>query len=349
MSGRLRVVIASYLGEKHCARIEQIEPRVQVICDQSLLRPPRFPGDHRGDPTFARSAQQQARFLDLVDSADALYGLPDESPAGLRRTVDANPRLRWVHTTRAGGGEQVKAAELDDNSLQRVAFTTSAGVHADPLAEFAVLGVLAGAKNLDRLQALQRRHEWALPWAMGRVSRQRAVVIGLGAIGRAVAAKLDALGADVIGVHRRPIVSPGLRRVVPVSGLATVLPTADSVIMALPATASTFQLFDRQMFSVLKAGATFVNVGRGTTVDEDELINALCRGQVGFAALDVFSCEPLPISSRLWELPNVIISPHSASSTTEEDGLIAELFADNASRLLDDAPMRNIVNTDEFY
>lgn len=63
----------------------------------------------------------------------------------------------------------------------------------------------------------------------------------------------------------------------------------------------------------------------------------------------MFSCEPLPISSRLWELPNVIISPHSASSTTEEDGLIAELFADNASRLLDDAPMRNIVNTDEFY
>jgi phosphoglycerate dehydrogenase-like enzyme len=86
---------------------------------------------------------------------------------------------------------------LDDRSLKRVTFTTSVSVHAEPLAEFVILGVLAGAKNLDRLQAHQRRHEWVMPWAMGGVSEQRVVVFGLGNIGRAVAAKLDALGAEV--------------------------------------------------------------------------------------------------------------------------------------------------------
>ncbi|GAA3905551.1 D-2-hydroxyacid dehydrogenase [Microbacterium invictum] len=349
MSKQLRVAAATVLSEELCELIETIEPRVEVVRDQSLMPPSRYPGDHGGDPAFVRTAAQQAAFEAIVDSADALYGLPDESAAALRRTAEANPGLRWVHTSRAGGGAHVKEAELSPEVLQRVVFTTSAGVHADPLAEFALLGVFAGAKDLDRLQRAQRRHEWELRWTLGWVSRQRIAVVGLGSIGRAVTAKLAAVGATVIGVHRRIVEVPGASEVVTLDRLAEVLGTVDAVVLALPGTDLTQHMFDRAAFAAMKPGVTLVNVGRGSTVDESALVDALVDGTIGFAALDVFEVEPLPQTSPLWAMDNVIISPHGAAITVEEDRLIAELFAENATRLLDGLPLRNVVNTVEFY
>jgi phosphoglycerate dehydrogenase-like enzyme len=349
MPETLRVVAATVLSEQLCELIEQLEPRVTVVRDQSLLRPSRYPGDHGGDPSVARTPEQQQRFDDLVDSAEALYGLPDESAVELHRTVLANPALRWVHTSRAGGGAHVAEANLPAEAFDRVLFTTSAGVHADPLAEFAVLGVFAGAKDLDKLQAHQRDHHWQLRWTLGRVSKQTVVVVGLGNIGRLTAAKLSALGANVIGVHRRQVDAPGVSEVVPLERLPEVLKIADAVVLALPGTELTDKLFGAEQFAAMKPGATFVNVGRGSTVDEPELIGALQRGQVGYAALDVFAVEPLPASSPFWDMPNVIISPHGAAITDDEDRMIAELFASNATKLLNGEPMQNLVNTREFY
>ena len=349
MHTTLRVVAATVLSEDHCELIERLEPRVTVVRDQSLLRPSRYPGDHGGDPSVERTDEQQRRFDELVDSAEALYGLPDESAQALRRTVLANRRLRWVHTSRAGGGAHVAEAGLPREAFERVQFTTSAGVHSDPLAEFAVLGIFAGAKDLDKLQTYQRQHHWELRWPLGRVSRQTIVVVGLGHIGRLTAAKLAALGATVIGVHRRQVDAAGVAEIVPLDRLTEVLARADGVVLALPGTEQTDRMFGAEQFAALKPGATFVNVGRGSTVDEPELIAALQRGQVGYAALDVFATEPLPVSSPFWDMPNVIVSPHGAAITHEEDQMIAELFAENATRLLDGLPMRNLVNTHEFY
>ncbi|MET4639831.1 D-2-hydroxyacid dehydrogenase [Mycetocola sp. 2940] len=349
MPETLLVVAATVLSEEHCELIERLEPRVTVVRDQSLLRPSRYPGDHGGDPAVVRTPAQQTRFEEMVDSADALYGLPDESAEALHRTVMANSRLRWVHTSRAGGGAHVAEAGLPADALERVLFTTSAGVHADPLAEFAVLGIFAGAKDLDKLQGFQKQHQWALRWTLGRVSQQTIIVVGLGNIGKAVAAKLASLGARVIGVHRREVDAPGVSTIVPMERLGDVLANADGVVLALPGTALTEDLFGEEMFAAMRHGATFVNVGRGSTVDESALVDALQRGQVGFAALDVFAVEPLPESSPLWDMTNVIISPHGAAITDDEDRLIAELFAENATRLLDGRPLRNVVNTHEFY
>ncbi len=349
MTNRLRVAAATVLSEELCELIETLEPRVTVIRDQSIMPPARYPGDHGGDPDFRRTPEQQRRFEEIVDSADALYGLPDESAQALHRTVMANPRLRWVHTSRAGGGAHVKEAELPREALERIVVTTSAGVHADPLAEFAVLGVFAGAKNLDKLQTYQRQHHWQLRWTLGWVSRQKIAVVGLGAIGRAVAAKLSALGATVIGVHRRQVDAPGVARIALMEELKEVLGQVDAVVLALPGTDLTHHIIDGSVFDAMKPGITFVNVGRGSTVDEEALIEALRRGTVGYAALDVFEVEPLPARSPLWDMSNVIISPHGAAITVEEDRMIAELFAENATRLLDGRPMRNLVNIDEFY
>lgn len=348
-TNRLRVAAATVLSEELCELIETLEPRVTVIRDQSIMPPSRYPGDHGGDPDFRRTPEQQRRFEEIVDSADALYGLPDESASALHRAVTANRGLRWVHTTRAGGGAHVKEAALPREELERIVVTTSAGVHADPLAEFAVLGVFAGAKDLDKLQAYQRQHHWQLRWTLGWVSRQKIAVVGLGEIGRAVTAKLSALGATVIGVHRRVVEVPGVSRIAMMEELPAILGEVDAVVVALPGTDLTHHIIDRSMFEAMKPGITFVNVGRGTTVDEAALVEALQRGIVGYAALDVFEVEPLPVQSPLWDMQNVIISPHGAAITVEEDRMVAEIFAENATRLLDGRPMRNVVNIDEFY
>jgi phosphoglycerate dehydrogenase-like enzyme len=349
VTDRLRVVVATPLSEELCELIEQREPRIDLIRDQTLLPPQRHPGDHAGDPDFSRRPEQQARFDAMVDSAEALYGLPDESPAALGRTAAANPGLRWVHATPAGGGAQVKAAGLSDDQLARIAFTTSAGVHAQPLAEFALLGVLAGAKQLPVLRERQARHQWHERWAMGQVADQTILVVGLGGIGKRCAELFSALGATVVAVHRRPVDVPGVARVVPVEQLADVASVADAIVLALPGTDLTANMLSREVLANVKPGITVVNVGRGTTVDEPALIEALQDGRVGFAALDVVQSEPLEADSPLWDLPNVLISPHSAALSPAEDGRIAELFAANATRLLDGQPLMNPVNTQEFY
>jgi phosphoglycerate dehydrogenase-like enzyme len=263
--------------------------------------------------------------------------------------VRANPRLRWVQTMAAGGGGQVKAAGLTREELDRVTFTTSAGVHAGPLAEFAVFGLMAGAKHLPRLLAQQAERRWSDRWSMGQLSEQTVLVIGLGHIGLEVARKVSALGARVIGVHRRQVDTEAVERIVSPDELADIAPSVDGVVVTLPGTDATFQLLDATFFAALRPGATLVSVGRGTVIDEDALVAALRDGRVGFAALDVFAVEPLPQDSPLWSLPNVVLTPHTAANSAHEERLIAELFADNARRLLDGQPLRNVVNTVDFY
>lgn len=346
---RLRVAVAAPLSEENRARVRELEPRVDLVGDQRLLPPMRWPADFAGDPDWRRTEDQQRAYEAVVDSADVLYGIPDVDPGALARAVRANPRLRWVHTMAAGGGGQVKAAGLTDAELRRVLFTTSAGVHGRPLAEFAVFGVLAGAKDLPRLNRQQRDHAWSGRWTMGQVHRQTVLLLGLGGIGRKVAEALHALGATVIGTSRRDVSVPGVTTVVHPDRITDVAPTIDAVVNTLPGTDATEHLVGKRFFDALRPGVTLVNVGRGSVVDEAALLDALDSGRVGFAALDVFASEPLPARSPLWDHGRVLVSPHTAALDAAEDRLIAELFAANATRLLDGHDLINRVDTVEFY
>jgi phosphoglycerate dehydrogenase-like enzyme len=348
-NARLRVVAATPISEELIERVVTMEPRIDFIRDQSLLAPSRFPGDHAGDPAFRRTEAEQVRFNELVDSAEALYGVPDERPAALTRTAAVNPDLRWVQTMPAGGGGQVKAAGLTPEQLARIAFTTSAGVHGEPLAEYALFGLLAGAKGLPRLREQQARSEWSGRWAMGLISEQRILVVGLGGIGRATARKLSAVGASVIGTSRREVTVDGVDEIVHPDHMAAVLDRVDGIVVTLPGTATTERLLGEEFFSAVRPGTTLVSVGRGTVIDETALLGALDDGRIGLAVLDVFAQEPLDASSPLWRHPHVVISPHTAALNSAEDRLIAELFARNAQRLLDGDRMINRVNTVEFY
>ena len=233
---RLRVVASTPISEELIGRVVAAEPRIDFIRDQALLPPMRFPGDHSGDPAFRRSAAEQRRFEELIDSADALYGVPDCDPASLARVVNASSRLRWVQTMAAGGGAKVKAAKLTDEQLRRVAFSTSAGVHARPLAEYAVFGLLAGAKTLPRLLAQQQQHHWARRWTMKQLAGQRILIVGLGNIGRATALMLKALGATVVGTSRHGQAIEGVDEIIRMDQLADAAEHADGIVVALPGT-----------------------------------------------------------------------------------------------------------------
>lgn len=346
---RMRVAIVTPLSEELCELMSASEPRLDVVRDQSLLPPMRWTGDHEGDPSFTRSAKDQARFDELVDSADALYGIPDSDPTALARTVATNPGLRWVHTMAAGGGGQVKAAGLTPDALERIVVTTSAGPHAHTLAEFAMFGVLAGAKDLPRLQAQQRKRVWSGRWVMRHLNAMTVVVVGLGAIGQAVAQNFAALGAEVIAVNRSQKEVPGVSEVYSSNRIAEAMARADAVVNTAPGTEKTHHLIGKEAFATIRPGAIVVNVGRGTVIDEKELVTALEDGRVGYAALDVFAAEPLPADSPLWAMDNVLVSPHTAALDDAEDRLIAELFAENATALLDGHQPKNVMDTVDFY
>jgi phosphoglycerate dehydrogenase-like enzyme len=348
-SSQLRVVAATPISDALIRQMTAIEPRINFVVDHALLPTMRFPGDHAGDPSFRRNPDQQRRFEELLDGADALYGIPDESPAALARTITSNHGLRWVQTMAAGGGGQIKAAGLDADSLLRVAFSTSAGVHAQPLAEYALFGLLAGAKSLPRLNAQQGDRRWSDRWTMGLISEQSILIVGMGSIGQATAEKLKALGAHVVGTSRRHVSIPFVDEVIHPDDIATAIGRFDGVVVTLPGTSSTENLIGDQILSMMKPGATLVSVGRGSVIDEIALVAALHDQRIGLAVLDVFAQEPLSPTSPLWALPNVIISPHTAALNTAEDRLIAELFANNAQRLLDGESLMNRVDTVEFY
>jgi phosphoglycerate dehydrogenase-like enzyme len=345
MADRLRVVITAPFADDDLAELTRLEPRIDAVYERDLLPDP---GVDWQQP-LRRDAAGQARFEALVDSAEALLGAPDASGTALARTIAANPALRWVHTIQAGGGQIVKAAHLDPAVAERVVFTTSAGAFSGPLAEFAVFGVLAGGRRLGELRIAQIRHEWRSRLVMPAAEDQTVAVVGLGSIGRASAQKLAALGYHVIGVHRREVEAEGVERIEPVERLADVAAEVDAIVLALPGTASTERMLSREVLARIKPGATIVNVGRGTTVDEPALIEALEDGRVGFAALDVFAVEPLAADSPLWDLPQVVIAPHTAGVDGHEPRRVIELFAENARRLLDGEPLQNVVDPVEFY
>lgn len=344
----LRLVVANPLEPENAELLARLEPRLEVVYEPELLGPVGARSGGRGHG-FERTPEQQARFEALLDSADALFGVPGGSGKALARTVAANPRLRWVHTIPAGGGQQVKAAGLAPADLERIVFTTSAGVYSESLAEFAVFGVLAGAKQLGWMLERQRAHEWGGARLLGSVRGSTVLVVGLGSIGRATADKLAALGARVVGVHRREVEAPGVESIVPVERFAEAASAADAIVLCLPGTEATRGMLGAEVLASVKPGITVVNVGRGTTVDEPALIDALRDGRVGAAVLDVTASEPLAPESPLWDLPGVIISPHIAAASPNDARATTELVAANARRLLDGEPLENVVDTVEFY
>jgi len=339
----VRVLIATPLEPEFAARIEATDRRVRVLYEPGLLPVPRYPCDHTGSPR-ALSAADLRRWSSLRAEADISFDFDWQEPVALARN---SPRLRWVQATSAGIGGFLDRTGLTGTDL---VFTTAAGVHGGPLAEFTLLGLLYFAKDLPLLTRWKRERHWQRH-ASGQLAGSRALVVGLGGIGREVARLLSAAGVQVRGAGRSGASYdvPGVTGYADTGALAGVLPDVDALILACPLTEQTRHLIGARELAALPRGAVVVNLSRGQVIDEDALITALTSGHLGGAALDVFATEPLPASSPLWKLDNVIISPHSASTAAAENELITDLFCDNLRRWLDGAPLRNVYDRAAGY
>ncbi len=331
---RVVVAIATPLEADLVATIRAVDLRLEVLFDPELLPPLRFPCDHRGIDGFVRTDEQERRWQAMLERAEVLFGLPGDSGEGLAAVVRTNSRLRWVQATAGGAGEQVQVARLTSEELARVLITSASGVHAGPLAEFAMFGLLAFTKGLPRLlaDAEARRFEHR-PTA--ELAGRTLLVVGLGSIGREVVRLAKAFGMHVIAITRSGrSAGHDVDEVRTSRFLGDLLPVAHAVVLTLPLTEETRGMIDAHAISRMRSDAVLVNVGRGGVLDEDALVQALEQGRLAGAALDVFATEPLPVDSPLWRLPNVLISPHTAGLSTRENERIVDLFTENLRRYL---------------
>jgi phosphoglycerate dehydrogenase-like enzyme len=329
----LTVVVATPLERELAARIAAADERVRLRYEPDLLPPARYPSDHRGVDGFERSPEAEQAWQALLAEADVLYGVPGDSAAGLRAAF-ALARVRWIQATSAGAGEQARAAGLDAEDLRRVALTTASGVHATPLAEWCLFGLLAFAKGLRRLERDRAERRWE-HYPVGELRGRTVVIVGLGEIGTEVARLADAFGMRVVATKRDPTTgAEHVDELVSVDRLREALAGADAVVVTLPLTEATRGLVGRRELAALPRHAIVVNVGRGAVIDEAALVDALRAGRLAGAALDVTAEEPPPPDSPLWTLDEVLLSPHTAALSEAENARIVELFGANLRRFL---------------
>ncbi|MBL8691716.1 MAG: D-2-hydroxyacid dehydrogenase [Rhodospirillaceae bacterium] len=346
-SPRPAIFIATPLEPEHVARIRSVAgDRAEVIAEPDLWPELRYVADHKGKDGFARSAEQEARWRKNLNRAEIIWDFPPDA-ADLAHA----PNLKWVQTTSSGVGQMVK--KLGDKAANLLV-TTARGVHAQPLAEFVFLGLLTHIKRLDFLKREQQAHRWER-YCGDELAGKTLVVIGAGQVGGRIAEIGKAFGMRVLAGVRSAgagrAAEMGVDAVFPPDRLMSVLPEADAVVLIAPHTPETENMIDAKAIAAMKHGVVFVNIGRGLCVDEQAMIENLRTGKIAFAALDVARIEPLPASSPLWDMPNVLISPHSASTVGAENGRIADIFCHNLLCYLDGrrAEMRNVLDKARLY
>lgn len=261
----------------------------------------------------------------------------------------AAARLGWFQSIGAGV-EQLQLGAMRD---RQILVTNTSGMHAINIAEHVLAMMLAFARQLPQLIRSQSRREWndGIRGKLFELFGQTLHVVGYGEIGRRLAYDAKALGMRVTATRRQigPTSDGIADDIRPLAQLADQIALADHVAICLPQTSTTIGLFDASMIGRMKRGAYIYNIGRGAIIDADALVTALSEGRLGGAGLDVTDPEPLPSDSPFWQMPNVIITAHTAGSTPYFFDRLVEIIVDNASRYRDGLPMRNVVDMDHGY
>lgn len=285
----------------------------------------------------------------VIPEAEAYLGFGIPRPLFL-----AGKQLRWVHSAAAGVGN----ALYPEMQSSDVVLTNSAGVHAIPIAEYIVAGVLYLFRGLDIAVDQQRRREWDKQPFVGErsplreVSGARVLIIGAGGIGSEAAARLTALGARCVGVRRRPSLGKpvGFDRIIGFADVDAELSDADVIVLAAPLTDETEDFLNAARLGRLSHRTIVINVARGALVDETALIERLRDGRLRGAVLDVFLEEPLASDSPLWQLRNVLVTPHVSPVSPGRFWMRElDLFLDNWRRLVLGEPLRNVVDKHAGY
>jgi phosphoglycerate dehydrogenase-like enzyme len=277
---------------------------------------------------------------DLLPTIDIAFFSSDvwpDRPRGLVISILKANQLKWMHTFSAG----VDNPFFIDLIKKGVTLTNSSGAAASPIAQTAILYMLALSRNVRAWFEHQDNKEWQRH-EFTELDGSRLAVIGMGPIGEEIARLGVALNMQVEAIRRSPTGNEPCPTF-SFDHLSDVLGRADWVALALPLTPDTQNLFDQQQFAHMKPGAHFINVGRGELVDETALIQALNSQHLAGAALDVFATEPLPEDSPLWSMRNVLITPHSSGATTQSGLRAEEIFVRNFALFVQNEQMHNVV------
>ena len=343
----LNLVIASYLESEHVDRIRSVSGRLNVIYEPELLPTPRYSADHIGNELI-RTPEQEARWLKLLQRADILF---DFDRTHLDDLPELAPLVLWIQATSAGIGQLVKRWQYHIR-LPNTVLTTAKGIHAQPLAEFCMMAMTMFSRGLFTIMRDQKRKHWQR-FAGTDLAGRNLLIVGVGEVGKEVARFARTFGLWVAGIKRRVAgfdrTGLNLDRLYSPIELHTALRSADYLVLCAPHTTETEAMIGAVELALLPKGAVIINIGRGTLIDEAALIEALQSGHLGGACLDVFADEPLAVESPLWEIPNVLISPHSASTSDRENSRLTDLFCDNLNRFFADQPLRNVFDVDNFY
>ncbi len=253
--------------------------------------------------------------------------------------------LKWLHLGGTGIDRLRPLSDFDPEII----ITHTPGLNAEMMANYVICVLLMLVWNFPRLIRNQSQRRWEERWATDRLEGKTLALVGLGNIGRAVARKATAMGLRVIGVKRSPDPVPCVERVAGPDQLHEILGEADFVALAVPLTGETYRMIGSRELHAMKETAYLINVCRGAVVQERALIAALQEKRIAGAALDVFENEPLPPDNELWDLENVIISPHISSWSKDYRARAAEVFCTNLERYLSHQPLLNVIDRSREY
>ena len=337
--------------------------RVKVHVKNNHASPDTFPPTVEGEAVFTitreRYEAEVARYPDLAERLEVFIDWDlDHFEESMKSaevlvtwdlpTVDlarVAPRLRWIHIIGAGVEHLCPMDWLPPG----VTVVNNRGAHAAKGGEFGLMAMLMLHNHLPAILANQRQRHWESLFSTP-VAGKTLLVIGTGHIGCGAARCCRALGVHVIGVSRHGRMVDEMDETYPVAELDRVLPRADFVFVAVPFTPETRNLLDRRRQSLLKPGAGLVNVGRAATVDYQALADNLRSGHLAGAILDVFDPEPLPRESDLWDVPNLLVTPHvSADDGNTYVAMTLELVFRNMRRYLAGEPLENVVRPELGY
>lgn len=332
----INILITSALSKEASDKITAVSSRIKIMDASGLWdAPDMVTAERKGD--FANE-----KFEAMLSQTEVIYGFRPP-----QNVIARAPKLKWIQTMLAG----VDHFLTPDIVKSRVIVTNMSGIHSSPVSEMAFSMMLMFAKQAPFcfLNKQEKKWERFIPMLL----RSKTVgIVGLGNIGKELARMSKAFGMRVIATRRTAKEGDKARYVdliVPMEKLKKLLSESDFVVLLMPATPGTHKIIGEKELRAMKPTAYLVNVGRGNTVDEEAMVRALQQGWIAGVGLDAYAVEPLPVESKLWVLPNVIISPHVSGRLANYDEVVTELFCDNLRRYVKGKRLRNVVNKKMGY
>ena len=276
---------------------------------------------------------------DVLSEIDILLGY--DAQMDMEKYLPQMPRLQWIHTYSAGVEKLLSNVTFSQSDIL---LTNSRGIHGIPMAEHVLGTMLASGRCLIEAWENQKARIWKRLTEPDELFGKTAAIIGLGSIGREIAKHLKNMGMRIVAVKQKESTEPFVDQLFSIDHLPDALSCADYVIVTLPLTPQTKKLFNLRTFNIMKENAFFINVSRGDVVEEADLIKVLRDQRIRGAALDVFTKEPLPEDSPLWDVPNLFITPHYSAISPMYLDRSLKIFRNNLQIFPQRIGMLNVVD-----